>query len=108
MDSVLKQLKKSSILFISGLFEHVILSGGQVWMVLSENAQSSMRIEGGRRYAITSQKDRSAKNWQRATLQGMSWVKVCTVNYDLMSPWASFVEETKGKKKKKTAWSWIS
>lgn len=30
MDSVLKQLKKPSILFVSGLFEHVSLSGGQV------------------------------------------------------------------------------
>lgn len=31
-------------------------------MVLPENAQVSMRIEGARRQAITSQKDRSTKN----------------------------------------------
>lgn len=80
MEYVLKQTKKSSILFLSGPFEHVSLSGGQLWIVLSGNAQASMRIKGGRRYAITSQKDRSTDDelhfGEWAELRFVLWIKI--------------------------------
>jgi len=80
MEYVLKPTKKSGRRFISGSFEHVSLSGGQLWILLSGNAQASTRIKGSRRYAITSQKDKPTKNWQQATPQGMIRVKICMEN----------------------------